>query len=230
VHPLFEFRLPPESCLASPSPPAVADELLSWALLPFSTRGIGSPLPRELPVPATVRPQGLITLSAAYAFRAPAGFVAHRRRSWDLPFGAFSSRKVSAAFRGGRTHIPFLSSVIPPPKRRAGPTSRGFWALTLPGVPGDRRGISAPGAGCSLGFHPLRACGRKPGPGLHPGSSHALRTVRPKAAGTGASESRSTSAWSRPVIRQAEWRSEKALTGFSHRHVPERSNEAPPGL
>jgi len=172
----------------------------------------------------------LATLSAVYAFRARAGFVAHRQRSWDLPFGAFSSQKVSAAFRGGSTHIPFLPSVIPPPKRRAGPTGRGFWALTLPRVPGDRRGISAPGAGCSLGFYPLRVCGQKPGPGLHPASSHALRTVRPKAVGAGVSEFQSTPAWSRPVVRQAERRSETALTGFSHRHAPECSSEAPPGL
>jgi hypothetical protein len=166
----------------------------------------------------------LVTLSAVYAFRARAGFVSHRQRSWDLPFGAFSSQKVSATFRGGSTHIPFFSSVIPPPKRRAGPTSRGFWALTLPRVPGDRRGISAPSAGCSLGFHPLRVCGQQPGPGLRPASSHALRIIRPKADGTGTAEFQSASAWSRPDIRQAGRRSGTTLTGFLHRIVPECSN------
>jgi hypothetical protein len=55
--------------------------------------------PRTLPTPATFRPQGLTTLSAAYSFRAHAGFISHRPRSWDSPFGAFSSRKVSARFR-----------------------------------------------------------------------------------------------------------------------------------
>jgi len=55
-------------------------------------------LPRALPAPATVRPQGLATLAAVYALRGLAGFVSHRRRSWDLPFGAFSFRKVLAAF------------------------------------------------------------------------------------------------------------------------------------
>jgi len=55
-------------------------------------------LPRTLPASATIRPQGLVTLSAVYALRARAGFVSHRRRSWDLPFGAFSSRKVFTTF------------------------------------------------------------------------------------------------------------------------------------
>jgi hypothetical protein len=95
-------------------------------------------LPRAVPAPATVRLQGLATLWAVYALRGRAGFVSHRRRSWDSPFGAFSSRKVSAPFPAGSTRVPCLSSVIPPPKRWAGPTSRGFRALTLPRVPGDR--------------------------------------------------------------------------------------------
>jgi len=56
-------------------------------------------LPRALPAPATFRLQGLVTLLAAYSFRAHAGFVSHRPRSWDSPFGAFSSRKVTARFR-----------------------------------------------------------------------------------------------------------------------------------
>jgi hypothetical protein len=132
-------------------------------------------LPRAVPPPATVRPQGLATLSAVYALRAPAGFFSRRRRSWDSPFGAFSSRKVSAAFPRGRTHVPFASSVIPPPKRWAGPTSRGFWVSALPGIPGDRTGINLPATGCSHGLRPSRACRRQPGRGFRPSSSHTLR-------------------------------------------------------
>jgi len=115
--------------------------------------------PRALPQPATFRPQGLTTLSAAYSLRARAGLLSCQRRSWDSPFGAFSSRKVSAAFPGGSTHTPFFPSVSPAAKRWAGPTGRGLWAFTLPGVPRDRRVISATTAGCSLGLCPLRACG-----------------------------------------------------------------------
>ena len=49
--------------------------------------------------PATFRLQGLATLLTAYTLSSLAGFVSHRQHSWDSPFGAFSSRKVSGAFR-----------------------------------------------------------------------------------------------------------------------------------
>jgi len=55
---------------------------------------------------ATFRLQGLVTLLTAYSLESRAGSVSHRQRSWDSPFGGFLSRKVSAAFRPGRTHIP----------------------------------------------------------------------------------------------------------------------------
>jgi hypothetical protein len=129
--------------------------------------------------PATFRPQGLVTLSTAYSFRARAGFVSHRRRSWDSPFGAFPSRKVSATFPGGRTHLPFHLSVLPPPKRWAGPTGRGSWALTLPRVPSSRTGVNSPTTGCSLGFCPSRAYQQEPCAGFHPCSSLALRKRQP---------------------------------------------------
>jgi hypothetical protein len=127
--------------------------------LPTALQGSEVHLARALPQPATFRPQGLVTLSAAYSLRARAGLFSYRRRSWDLPFGAFSSRKVSAAFPGGCTHTPFFPSVSPAAKRWAGPTGRGLWVLTLPGVPRARRRISTATAGCSLGLHPLRVCG-----------------------------------------------------------------------
>jgi hypothetical protein len=44
VHPLFEFRFPPEFCPTQPSPPAVAGKLLSWASAPYSTLRLGDPL------------------------------------------------------------------------------------------------------------------------------------------------------------------------------------------
>jgi len=116
----------------------------------------------------------LATLWAAYSFRALAGSVSHQRRSWDSPFGASSSCKVSGAFPPGRTHVPFVLPLIPLPKQRAGPAGRGFWALTLAGVPGSRRGISTPTAGCSLGFRPARVCQPKPEPEFRPVSSRTL--------------------------------------------------------
>jgi hypothetical protein len=98
VHPHFEFRLPPECCPTQPSSPAAAGQHLSWASAPFSTPGFGGPLLAGFALPTTFRLQGLATLLAAYSLRARAGFISHRRRSWDLPCGAFSSRKVPVAF------------------------------------------------------------------------------------------------------------------------------------
>jgi hypothetical protein len=47
--PLFEFRLPPEYYPAKPSRPAAANQLLSWALVPYSTSGTEGPLTAGLP-------------------------------------------------------------------------------------------------------------------------------------------------------------------------------------
>jgi hypothetical protein len=73
----------------------------------FETSGSVCPFFRK------IRLQGLATLLAASSRRARAGYVSRRRRSWDSPFGAFSSRKVSGAFPPGRTHMPFAPPVSP---------------------------------------------------------------------------------------------------------------------
>jgi len=44
---------------------------------------------RGLAVPATFRLQGFVTLLAVYSPRVRAGFLSHRQRSWDSPFGAW---------------------------------------------------------------------------------------------------------------------------------------------
>jgi hypothetical protein len=91
--------LPQSHYPTEPSQPAAAGRRLSWASAPYSTSGIGGPLTAGVPRPASFRPQGLITLSAAYSLRARAGSVSHRQRSWDSPFGAFPSHKVSERLR-----------------------------------------------------------------------------------------------------------------------------------
>jgi hypothetical protein len=73
---------------------------------------------RERCLPAKFRLQGLVTLLTVYSLRSRAGFVSHRQRSWDLPFGAFSSWKVTGRFRLGRTHIPFTRRYTLAPKCR----------------------------------------------------------------------------------------------------------------
>jgi len=68
-------------------------------LLPTAHGGSKVHFSRGFP-PATFRLQGLVTLLTAYALQSLAGFISHRQRSWDSPFGAFSSRKVSASITG----------------------------------------------------------------------------------------------------------------------------------
>jgi hypothetical protein len=85
-----------------PSLPTAVSELLSWAFLPYSTCQDRRSTCRGFCLPATFRLQGLVTLVTAYSRRSLAGFFSHRQRSWDSPFEAFSSRKVSRRFTAGR--------------------------------------------------------------------------------------------------------------------------------
>jgi hypothetical protein len=121
---------------------------------------------RGFATPATFRPQGLAALSAAYSLRARAGFVSHRQRSWDSPFGAFSSRKVSARLREEEPTYRFSCRCYR--RRSDGPARQAAVSglLPLPESLAAGRGISAPPTGCSLGFHPSRACGRSLGRAL----------------------------------------------------------------
>ena len=82
----------------------------------------------------------MATLLTVYSLRSRAGFVSHRQRSWDSPFGAFSSRKVSGVLPPGRAHLPLNLAVFPPPKRRAGPTGRGSLGSALLGYSGEDLG------------------------------------------------------------------------------------------
>jgi hypothetical protein len=151
--------------LAGQSQPASTSQGL-W--VPSAHQGTEVHLPRDLPRPATFRPQGLVTLSAACALRAPAGPISYRRRSWDFALRSFllteGIRRVSAGM-----DPPTVSPVGSPALLRwAGPTGRGSWAFTLPGVPGARRRISATNAGCSLGLRPHRVCRSKRRTGFRP--------------------------------------------------------------
>jgi hypothetical protein len=124
-------------------------------------------------LPATFRLQGLATLLTVFSPQSRAGSVSHRQRSWDSPFGAFSFRKVSIPFPGGRTHLPFRLSVYP---HRSGgrlgrPRFLGFAPSESPWRPGmvlTRGPLDAP-----LGFAPL-GLPRTPRQGFRPASSRAL--------------------------------------------------------
>ena len=129
---------PPECYPASPSRWIATHQLLSWTLAPFSTSGIEGPLCRGLSLPASFRPQGLVTLSTVSSLRFRAGFVSHRRRSWDSPFGAFSSREAARAFPHRRHPL-----TVPPAgettyRSRRPALQAAVPGLILPRVPGDR--------------------------------------------------------------------------------------------
>jgi hypothetical protein len=132
---LAGLRLHLESYRANSSRSRRGDpRLLSWASAPYSTSGGEGPRTRACQ-PASFRLQGLVTLVAAYSLRCRAGFVSRRRRSWDSPFEAFSARKVAAPFGVAEPtcRLPADRHV----RRSEGrePQRRGFWALTLAGVP-----------------------------------------------------------------------------------------------
>jgi len=86
-HPLVESALPLEYYPATPTqPPQRSGPLMGFGSLqhfrnPRSTS-------RGPSLPATFRLRGLATLLTACALESRAGFVSHRRRSWDSPFGA----------------------------------------------------------------------------------------------------------------------------------------------
>ena len=91
---------------------AALNRLLSWASCPYSTLRLEGPPSTGVSMPATFRPQGLVTLSTVYSLRAPASFVSRWRRSWDYPFEAFPSRMVIQSFPKGCTHVPFRTCVL----------------------------------------------------------------------------------------------------------------------
>jgi hypothetical protein len=108
----------------------------------------------------------------------------------------------------------------------AGPTGRGLWVLTLPGVPRDRHRVSAATAGCSLGLRPLRVYRLGLGTDLRPRSSLALSETQPhgqdpRRPGVSISPNLAPSDTGEPAAGRA------TLAGFSHRIIPERSSEAP---
>jgi len=121
-----------ERTLAGPPKRA---RLLSWALIPYSASGSEDTPAAGFAGPLRVRLQGLITLLTVFSLRGPAGFFSRRRRSWDSPCGAFSACKVTARLRDVE---PTCRLPADRHSRRSGdrePQCRGFWVLTLAGVP-----------------------------------------------------------------------------------------------
>jgi hypothetical protein len=115
-HPLVELDL---SSRVSPShtyPTAAAVRSSHGLLLPTAHPGSEVHCPRAQSLPATFRLQGLVTLLTVYSLESLAGFVSHRQRSWDSPFGGFPSREALPAFRPEGARIPLCPAVFLPPE------------------------------------------------------------------------------------------------------------------
>jgi hypothetical protein len=191
---------------ATPTQPAAAGQVLSWAFGPFSTYRLRrSTVPRGCR-PATFRLQGLVALLTVYSLRSRAGLVSCRRRSWDSPFGGFPFQKVPGAFPPGRTHVP-LNPPVNPASEDAGPARR----ASVSGLRPFRkclaaiRGFSPQTAGASLGFRPSRVSRRPPWLTLPPTSSPAFCSTRGEPAGPPTPRSFNQPS-PRPAQRRAEAR------------------------
>lgn len=170
---------------------------------------------RELCLPATFRLQGLTTLLTVSSLRSRAGSISTRQRSWDSPFGAFSSQKVRRRSRPSAPTYRFADG--------CSHTAEAEWPAPQAAVPGlspfreslaPGRVFSAPDAGCSPGF-PLRG---HAGDSLDrdfarsPLTRFTRQNHRPRGTAVppaGATEYRSAAAWPhsdlRPQAAEGDW-------------------------
>jgi len=185
---------------------------------------------REPSQPAKFRLQGLATLLTVCSLESRAGFVSHRRRSWDSPFGGVLSLQASAAFRPGRTHVPLAQRYFRRrsvrPARRASVSGFKPVGTALRPCGGLTRQSPAP----PLGFAPLGFTCED----LAPDSSGTPLTClaspddyspsRP----TPQSVDQPSPCLARPVPKHRP--AEATLVGFLHLPVPDHLSSPVPGL
>jgi len=182
--------------------------------------------------PATFRLQGLVTLVTAFSLRSRAGFVSHRQRSWDSPFGGPPPGRYPARFR---PEAPTYRSPWQYSRRRsAGPARQGPVSGLCPfrEFLAVERGFSPSATGASLGFPSSRALPRRPWTGFRPSSSHALCSRGDKSLQPPAPQSldRPSPGFFRRPTSRCEWWEEAALLEFMHRSGPVHSSDRPIGL
>jgi hypothetical protein len=160
------LRLPAASSLRASRPSRVLPSYTyPTAAATRSSHGLSFPSALEEPEvhfsrvrpPATFRLQGLVTLLTACALESRAGFVSHRQRSWDSPFGGFPFQKASTTFQPGRTRIPltrrlFRRRSVEPARRVSVPGSIPPGSALRPDRFLSRRPPVPP-----MGFTPLRS-------------------------------------------------------------------------
>jgi hypothetical protein len=119
-------------------------------------------------------PSGFDYPLGGFTLPARAGYVSRRRRSWAFPSELHIPRGIHDVSAGMNPHTVLLSGITARRSERAGPESRGSWALTLARVPRGGSGVSAPDRRMLPWAFPFRARPRRPRPGFRPASSHAL--------------------------------------------------------
>jgi hypothetical protein len=91
--------------------------------------------------PATFRLQGLVTLLTAYSLESRAGFVSHRQRSWDSPFGGFPFQEVPTAFQPEQNPRTVQLSGYSAAEASDRPDEPRFLGSNLLGLPCGRAGV-----------------------------------------------------------------------------------------
>jgi hypothetical protein len=160
----------------------------------------------------------LATLLTAYSLESRAGFVSHRQRSWDSPFGGFPSREVLPAFRpegNPRTVTP--GSISAARRRQTGLTGLGSWARASRECLTTARSFNPATAGASHGVGPFRVCHGNLEPRLLRASSRTLHGFwRLLTESVGASEYRSAPAPPHPTTHRSASPGKATLVGFLH--------------
>jgi len=168
----------------------------------------------------------------AYSLESRAGFVSHRQRSWDSPFGGFPSREVLPAFRPeGNPHTVTPGSISATRRCQTGLTGPGSWVYTSRECLASTRSFNPVTAGASHGVCPSRVCHESLEPGLLRGSSHTLCGFwRLLAESVGVSEYQSALAPPHPTTYRSTPPRGTTLLGSLHLPAPEHSRSSASGL
>lgn len=126
-YPLFEFRVPPESYLASPSRPATARQLLPWTFAPYSTSGTEGPLHTGFTCPLRSALRVWLPSRRFPPFDPVPAFFHAGSAHGIHPSEHSPLERSPARFRTADTHLPFLLQLNHLPRQEAGPAGRGFW-------------------------------------------------------------------------------------------------------
>jgi hypothetical protein len=173
ANPLFELSLPESVTQQGLADPPQRISLSHGLCVPTAHQETRVHWPQALP--ARYGPSsgfgyprdGLLLAHPCRSCFVPAALVGFTLRSFLLSGG-------SDPFPERKTHIPFLLSVYPAPRCRAGSTGRGSWVFASRESLATERVFSTSTAGCSLGVHPLRVLQRMPWTEFRPPSSPAL--------------------------------------------------------